>query len=369
MFLRTILYTLKRQLRDREAMTMLLLFPIVLILILGTALSGVFKPSSIRTTKAVWYNEDRQQTGVMLEEFISSEDMEEYLVTENVSSEKEGREAVSEGKAQAFIHIKEDSSINIYMQSASRVELAVIEGIFDSFENSANTIKAMISNGIEIAASEPVTATRQIAVSKDGKLPGSLDYYAVTMLVMTLMYGTLYGGIGVGEVFLEDLGRRLRTTPVNKIVFYSATVTGYMITIFTQGSIIVFFTKFVYGVYWGDNILMILLIILAMSFMSVSLGTLVGMLAKERRITTAILQTMVPLATFISSGYFKFQMPDPAIKRLVSSTVPNAIAQTAIFNTIYGGPAELIARMMIIMVCAGAVFILGSVLAGRRKIS
>jgi ABC-2 type transport system permease protein len=183
MFLRTILYTLKRQLRDREAMTMLLLFPIVLILILGTALSGVFKPSSIRTTKAVWFNEDRGQTGAMLEEFISGEDMEKYLVTENVSSENEGREAVSEGKAQAFIHIEEDSSINIYMQSASRVELAVIEGIFDSFSNSVNTIKAMMINGMEPTVSGSVEATRQIAVSKDGKLPGSLDYYAVTMLV------------------------------------------------------------------------------------------------------------------------------------------------------------------------------------------
>lgn len=379
MILNVFMSTLKRQLKDKESYTMLMLFPIILILVLGTALGGAFRPSSIGSIKIMYLNEDKGMIGYQLDEFVFSEEIGKYLTVENAGSPEEGKIAVANGEVKAFVHIGPDytddilsgeyADINILIQTSSFVDLAVIEGIFDGFNNGLGAVNAMIRTGIEIVEPGMVDATENIAVSKNGRLPGAIDYYAVTMLVMTLMYGTLYGGVGIGEVFFENMGKRIHTTPVNKFKLYSATISSYVTTIFLQGTIILFFTRFVYGAYWGDNIPFILLIILAMSFFTVSLGILVGMITRDNKITVAILQTLVPIATFISSGYFKFQMPNPAIRNIIQSIVPNAMAQTAIFNTIYGGPFDETGKLIISMLAAGIIFITGAVFAGRRKLA
>jgi ABC-2 type transport system permease protein len=139
-----------------------------------------------------------------------------------------------------------------------------------------------------------------------------------------------------------------------------------MAAIFAQGVLILLFTRYVYGVFWGGDIPLILLIIFVMCFLTVSLGSFVGMAAKDRRITTAVLQIMVPVTTFISSGYFKFQISDPVLNAIISRAIPNAMAQTAIFNTVYGGPAYVTYNMIAVIAAAGAVFIIGTVIAGRR---
>ena len=379
MFLNTFKSMLKRQLKDRESYTMLMLFPIILILVLGTALGGAFKPANIGSIKIMYLNEDSGMIGSQLDEFIQSEEIGKYLSVQKADSVEDGRSAVSGGTVKAFVHIGPDytddilageyADINILIQTSSFVDLAVIEGIFDGFNNGIGAVNAMLRTGIEIVEPEMVEATENISVSKNGRLPGAFDYYAVTMLVMTLMYGTLYGGLGIGEVFFENMGKRIHTTPVNKFKLYSAAICSFVTTIFIQGMIILFFTKFVYGAYWGDNIPFLMLIILSMSFFTISLGILVGMIARDNKITVAILQTLVPISTFISSGFFKFQMPDPVIRNLIQSVVPNAMAQTAIFNTIYGGPADETGKLIITMLIAGIIFITGAVFAGRRKLA
>lgn len=377
MFLRIFLYTIKRQTRDKEGMIMIMIFPIVLILVLGSALSWAFKPNSIDVLKVSYFNEDTGRAGQEIDGFIFSEEIAGYLDVKKVSSRDEGEKTISDGSSTAFIYIDKDYSdkflsgekadIILYLQRANQVSLAIIEGILDSFSNGANTMNAVYVNGLEPAGFARVEAAEKISVSKNGKIPGAIDYYAVTMLAMTLMYGTLYGGIGMGEIFFKNLGQRISTTPANKFKLYLASILGFVFTIFLQGVVILFFTKFVYNVYWGENIPVILLIIFVMSFMAISLGTFVGMLTRDAKITAAILQTLVPVTTFLSSGYFKFQIPNPALKNLVSSVIPNAMAQTALFNSIYGGPVSQISKMILIITGTGILFIFASVLAGRRK--
>ena len=90
MFLRIFLYTIKRQTRDKEAMIMLMIFPIVLILVLGSALSWAFKPNSIDILKVSYFNEDTGRAGQELDGFIFSEEIAGYLDVKKVSSRDEG---------------------------------------------------------------------------------------------------------------------------------------------------------------------------------------------------------------------------------------------------------------------------------------
>ena len=100
-----------------------------------------------------------------------------------------------------------------------------------------------------------------------------------------------------------------------------------------------------YNVNWGDNLPLILLITFALVLLSIGLGTLIGMVARNEMIAGGVLNVLIPAFTFIAGGYFKFTAPGPFFAAL-QHVSPNYLAQTAILNTIYGGPAAQTAAFL-----------------------
>ena len=58
-----------------------------------------------------------------------------------------------------------------------------------------------------------------------------------------------------------------------------------------------------------------------------------------------ILNVLIPVFTFAAGGYVKITAPGPVFASLQHLS-PNYLAQTAIFNTIYDGPAAQTAVLM-----------------------
>ena len=89
-------YSFLRNLRDKKSLAMMLVLPIVIIFILGSAVKGLFELKNISKTEVAYLNLDQGAEGARLDGVLSGMDMGELIAVEKVSSEKEGLQLVKD---------------------------------------------------------------------------------------------------------------------------------------------------------------------------------------------------------------------------------------------------------------------------------
>ena len=371
-------YTLLKNLRDRGSLLEMLLLPVVLIFILGTALNPIFQPRDLLTTKISYLNEDQGPVGSYFDDYLAGEEIAAILEVYHVGTREEGLTELREENSFAFIHLEEDYSQRFFAGEAAQIKMtahinntfrtSIVENILEGFNHGANATTAMANLGVNQAYSFRGGIIEEQPISARESMPGAMDYYAVTMLVMIIMYGAMYSCYSMGQSYLAAIGRRIRGTPIRGAEQYMGLVMANVVTVFAQVLILLAFTHYVYQVNWGNNLAMILLITFTLVLLAIGLGAMVCMLAGNELLAGNFLNILIPVFTFIAGGYVKISNPGPVFEK-VQHLSPNYLAQTALFNTIYGGPnsqtmAFLFAMGLIILGTFALAFV-----AERRKIS
>ena len=367
--------TLRKNVRDRSSMLEMLLLPIVVILILGNALSSVFSYQEVEPTPIAYLNLDQGQIRGYFDEFIHSDDLKDLVTVKAVTSMEEGLKELDTDNVVALVSIDSnfsqrvlngrEAAVEITKNPENSIRVSVVENVVQSFINTANLTQVMISMGktdIPVYGEGSMIVDRAVAASDI--MPGAMDYYAVTMLVMMIMYGTMYSAFGMGESYIEAVGSRIRSTPIKPAEHYSGLVLGNVVTVYAQVLVLIAFTKYVYGVNWGSSMPVILLITFVLTWVAIGLGAMIVMLTRNNSLTAGILTLLIPVMTFIAGGYFKISFP--GIMSAIRYISPNYLAQTAIFNTIYGGPTEQTVLTVCGLVFFAAVTFTVAMVAQRR---
>lgn len=376
-------YTVLRNLRDRKSMAMMLLMPIITILILGSALSSTYAVSDVGKTPVAYLNKDRGEGSKYFDEFLKNDEIEKMLSVKEVQTLEEGKNLISNNKVNGLIVINEDYSDLLSAGNKGTIEVytgkkgfrvSFIQNIIDSFINGANTVTAVQSLG-----STNVNYTREdnieeMPITTEGKVPRAIDYYAITMLVMILMYGAQYGCHGMGEDYMEENGKRIRVTPIKPYEHFIGKTIGTVFTIECQAIVLIFFTKFVYKANFGPNIPAIIFISFTLATFSTGLGAMLTMVTGDRSKASSILSLAIPVLTFISGGYAKIEAGNSLFSKIMYIS-PNYLAQSAMFNSIYGEPVtsniQLLSStqcIMLLWILTAIAFLAASVF-GRRRVA
>lgn len=377
-------YTILRNLRDKKSMASMLLLPIVLILILGNALSGAFTVDNMDSIPVCYLNSDKGAMSKYFDDFLDSEEIKDLLSVKKVDTFDEGKSLVNDKKARALIIISEDYSkdieagkkadIEVYTSRYSEFSASVVNNVIDSFIDGANTVEAMQrlnASNFNYTRAESIVES---SITTNGKRPRAIDYYAVTMLVMILMYGTQYGCHGIGEDYLENKGKRIKTTPIKSYEQFIGITLGHVFTVMCQSVVLILFTKYAYKANWGGNMPGILLISFTLSVLAIALGMMLSVLLKDRMKASAVLSLIVPIMTFIAGGYAPLNAGSSAFAKIMYIS-PSYLAQTALFNTIYGQSITTNIQLLNTTECIGIMwavtiimFIIASV-SGRRELA
>ena len=369
-------YTVLRNLRDTgNTVFQMLVFPIVLIFILGMALAPAFDHTQFNPTNVGYINEDQGPMGEHFHQFLANPEIGNLLNITSVQSKEEGLDLVKSGGITALIHLKADFSQQVSAGNPAAIQLtghpsrplgvAMVENVIESFLHGANAVQAMAAMGNpqpEFTFAEGII--QDLPISASGLMPSSMDYYAVTMLIMIIMYGALYATYGMGQSYLAEIGQRIKGSPIRPLEQYFGLILANVVTVYTQVLVILAFTHFVFGVSWGDNLSLILFIAFVMVVLAIGLGTMMVMLTKNETRASGLVNVIIVAGTFIAGGYFKVSLP--GVLGYIQYLSPNYLAQTAMFNTIYGGPANqtilMIAGLLAIITATFAV----AMLAERR---
>lgn len=369
-------HIIRQNLRD-TAVTLgqMLIFPIVLIFILGLALKPLYGVIDLEPTRVGYLNEDTGYLGSQAEEFITSPEIGAYLATRKLDSAPQGEALLQMGEISAMIHIPKDYSeralagekaeLTILGHPGRPFAVSLVETVMESFTCGGNAIQALVAMGNPQPQYQPaLDSIVDSPLAADGLKPNAMAYYAVTMLVMISMYGTMYGAFGMSENSRQPVGLRVKASPIRPQELYTGVVLANVVTIFTGSLVIIAFTHFFYGVSWGSNLPLVLLIAFLNAFLTIGLGTMAMMLIRDENRVNSVLNIFVVGSTFLAGGYFKISLPRSF--SWIQYLSPNYLTQTALFNTIYQGPKNqtllvLIAMTGIILVSFGA-----AMLAERR---
>ena len=346
--------------RNPVNIAILVLFPIIIILILGNALAAYISPDTDLTPAPVAVASDPDGTLGM---FLNEDEISRFLEITFTSRESAEQMAADETVIAAIIEDRGD--ISIVRPGVGGLHTQLVLSIIDSYKQigSAATIAALSGKNVYAILDMEVNV-RDVPLGT--RIPEAMDYYAVTMLVMILLYTGMNGMDLFNKGLLSDMGNRNRVSPISKPALIGGLLAASTVTSFLQGMVTFIFTGAVYGVYWGERIPLVLLTLFAFVLFSQSLCIFLVMALRNQGAVSAIAQVFFWTSTFVSNGYMKI---DFGAMEKVFQYAPNAMAHTIIFGAIFGGNEMKMMVFLFALFGVSSVLFVLAFLCGRRRLA
>lgn len=337
-----VLKDIKLNFKEKRVLAIMILFPIVLMVILGTVLNdqsqNVGSIGNINVAyELIGEGEITESFETMIEELSKTED----IIFTRVEEGNKVMDDIKNLNYACFIVVNErEREIKLYENDRFNFEATFVEAIMATFVQRYNTI-------MEVAKINPQMVARitgDSSVQDDfvniksvvaNKTPSALDYYGVTMLTLIIMYSSMTGAFAVkGEKLKNTVGRML-ISPTNKMEIFVGSTLGAVFTTIIQMGIVFSFSKYVLKVYWGNNIGAILLIILSLIIMAVSLGIASGYMFKNSNAMEGFLNLLIPIMCFLGGAYISVSGFQNKIFIALTKLSPVKWVNSTIFNIIY----------------------------------
>lgn len=370
---RIILKEFKLNIRNFKANLMMVLFPIVLIIILGAAFSNSFDRSIKLGNVTVLYTEDMKDSGMTLTKAFESfrEDLTEEL---GISFEKTddinmGMASIKDYKYSAYLYISDNTQeIKLYKNEKYGFTASLLESALNSFINTYGTMSTIAVNNPSAMAMPQMEVHGNYVIVRsldEKRQPGSLDYYTVTMMTMILLYASMTGFWSVRGDLEQKTASRTLCAPVRGYELLTGKVIGCIFVTLVQGLVVILFSGLVLKANWGEDLVTVNLLLLSHSIMAVSMGVGLAYLSKNGNAANGILNTIIPIFVFLGGGYVPLDVMGSAFTKL-SSISPVKWINSALFRVIYENDYSQVATSLGINLTIATVFILISALFSRR---
>lgn len=334
-------------LRDVSALGILLGMPVVLILILGSALGGGGGEPAIKVAVvdlsdgATPAGATRTPSDELAEGLAGSKQLAEYFDVQVVPTEKAANELVAKGDAAAALIIPasfdddvanaKPTALRVVKDPGSEMAAGIWESVVTGYASSFSAASVSVQTVLEVARREnpaimadpaavgrltamavaPATvegALSQVAVEDTAADTGTeltaLDFFGLSMTSMFLMFGAMFGAFATIRERREQTLSRLLATPTSGM----AVTAGKMLGIFALGmlqfSVLFLFTRFVFQVNWGVDILAVFVVAAAEVLAVTGLAVLIASLARSERGAGGLGPLVIQIQALIGGAFF-----------------------------------------------------------------
>lgn len=372
---------LKRTLRMRGVLLNMFLLPLIIIFLLGTALSGAEDIGSGTggtidpITLALVEN---GAPSALVTDFLQQEGVSDYLNVLQVESRDVGQEMLRSGKVSYALVVPTNFDQSVYAGSETALELIrgkrepdnqVAESILNPFVDTLNDrIAAVKELGPQVLMASVNAVTPRVHV-QDGTLGArgenytTFQYYAASMLVMFMMYAgmTLSGSLN-GERDNRTL-QRMYAMPLNRMHLFAGKVVAAGIVSGMQALTIILVSKFLYGVDWGEEPWMLVGVCLLMIAFTMGMAVVVTLLTSSHMQSVSIIQAIIMVMTFLSGGFFPFE---GWLQRVGMFTV-NHWASESVLRMMLHQPTERVgASVAVLAIISGGLLLVSLALYARK---
>lgn len=339
--------------RDSAALGVLLGMPMVLIFILGSAFGGLTGEAGLDARVAIVNLDagaaDAAGTAAgatatdvgaeIVSGLVDNETVSDIFTIEERDDADAVRTQVEQGEMIAALVIPQGFSADV--NAGEPVELEVLKdpgselsaGIWESIVRSIATdisrvsivaqtsgqvagqaglppeaIGAVVGLAVEKATAQdsvrPIEIDQRTQAKETTVEVAGMDFYALSMTSMFLVFGAMFGAFGFITERHNKTMSRLLTTPTARAEFIGGKMSGIFLLGIVQFAILYVFTRFAFGVQWGDDPLATFLVAAAMVFAVTGLSVFIASLVKTERGAGGVGSIVVQLMALIGGVFF-----------------------------------------------------------------
>ncbi len=363
------LHHLKISIRDTRTLIFMLAFPIVMMLVLGSALSNAFDNNIKIDKMQVLYKEIGDTSfSPYFKEFTKAakkEDIYFYKAPDKMDGKKE----VKQNRYDAYVEVS-NNGLTFYGSERNSIESSIVQGMLTAFADKYNLVSQVAKvkpdqTQTVLASGTPGDYVKEKSLNAN-KAPGSMDYYAVAVTTMIALYGAMGASFLLRGERTRNTAVRLATAPITKAEIFLGKIIGSIVLNLLSLLLIVAVSSLLFNANWGEHLGLVIVILLSEVFLAVSFGLGVSYMAKTGEASRTIILIVVQLASFFGGAYFKIDNPDGFMK-LVTNLSPLTWANSAINKIIYNN--DLAASLQVIGLNLGVavIFLTIAIVAFKRR--
>lgn len=399
--------SLTRMGRDRKALAMLLLMPMILIGILGVALKPMMDSAEIKPFDVILINADMPakpalppgappaalnqlptfEFGRSLRDDVLLSDQAKRVIILKESTDLAGaREQVRTGKAVAAIYVPapftadvlagKPATVQVYTDPGRETQSNIVTQILSSFTEALTTdvlaAKYAAHAGAGAGAGQNASGAALAQLPKVTEVPAgsknvsAFQYYAAAMAIMfMLMTGFTRASVILEERQQGTLGRMM-ISPTPKGTILAGQMLGSIVVVMAQFLVLMLGTRFIYGVDWGP-MGQALLLAGAYSLACAGVGTATAGWLNDPKAANVAVGVVSNIFAALSGAMFPIYI-FPAGLKLVAHFIPNYWAMQGFLDQMAGvGGLVHLATPVGILAAIGVIFgALGTVRLAAR---
>ncbi|NEW05389.1 ABC transporter permease [Paenibacillus sp. SYP-B3998] len=382
-------YEVLRMMRMRYVFIIQFLMPLLLIFILGSALSNTFKIED-KTLKPVKVDVVQGDTGAIsswFDSFVAAQQVQPVIQTNSIPTREEAVERVKAGESEFALIIPNDFSAQVLQGKEAQWEMILgkdygqnltAQMVLRSFLDQINQIQAtmvatgpgalqaMQNQGSNLFHKPDTNAPTHVRIGKMTQTNANYtatQYYAASMLIMFLLYSGMSAAIGLQNEKEKHTLSRLNSLPISNVKILMGKILGNTIISLLQAFVIIAATIVFYGVDWGHSYLMLFLVCLLIIVVSMSLAIVVMIIAGSTKSVNTIFQMLILAMTFLSGGFTP--LPDGLLHQLGEFTI-NYWGMQSLFRIMLRSDSFIIIHHVLILAAIGACLLVVSLAAYRK---
>ena len=320
----------------------MLIFPIVLIFVMGKSLDGLMSmDKNIFSGKIIYFNIEDSSGNKNLQPFYDfsvqfQKDTEAEFV-ENTNPE-EAIKLVNKNEAICFINVCKDDIKYFRNENGESTESKVFRNLYTQYMKKYIFIHS-ISKFEPQKVPQILNAQNNTQVKSEGisyDEVNSFTYYTFVELTLIILY---ISTITLTSIYKENTLHkmtRLKRSSIKKInIIISKIALGIFIGI--MQIIIIYITSTrLFGVNWGQNVIYIFMVLISFIIFSSVLGISISMIFSEEKTAYTFTNMLIIVMGFLGGSYVPLSLVKSArITSFLCELVPNYWVNTAILGLKY----------------------------------
>lgn len=317
--------------RNKQVLFFTLLFPVILMLALGSFVGG---GNTMSLTAGIVDKDDTGQS----KDLIALFDENEGIETSEYSSVKEGKQAVENGDIQLLIEIPKgygDSieardgafSVPVYYNeknlTTAELGLTVVNGVIDQYSK-------------ELAGYEPLVTVEKVGI--EALNIRYIDFLVPGIVAMMIMSNNMNGVAGQISAWRErGILRRMQGTRLKASTFIAAQITARLFLNGTQALLVVLIANLIFDINVAGSWLALIFFIVLGTLAFMALGFIIAGMAKNPESAGPIAGFVSFPLLFLGGVFFPINnMPDfiqPIVKILPIAHLTSALRETMNLGT------------------------------------
>lgn len=359
--------------RDRTALLMMVVFPILMILILSFAFKSSFNTAATVPKLTVRYQLEGKETEYQKNfiTFLKLLNKELHLEAKETKDIAKAKQKVSEGALTAALEVKSDQNIEVTTNSINQQNADLINMLVNIYVDNAKTYDSIANLYPEAISNIKKRKIDYIASSsvQTSKGMSSADYYAISMFTMITFYSIMSAMNLVLSDRQQGVASRIYLTGVSNSAILLGKLIGGMLATAVQLTILYVFTRFVLRVNWGTNDWQIIGVTASLVYLSVAIGIGLATGIRNQSFLTVASNAVIPVFAFLGGSYIPLSTLNSALINQLSNISPIKWVNDSLFYLIFGGQSNPIPVTLMVNLGIGTTFILFALVRMRKQVA